>query len=50
MCSMKNLGPKMEPWGTTALTVYSCENVSSITTQSCLLLRKDQVRSAYQML
>ena len=33
----------MEPWGTLALTGYSCEDFSN--TQSCLLLRKVEIRS-----
>ena len=40
MCSRKGVGPKMEPWGTPALTGYSCEDFPSKTTQSQLQLRK----------
>ena len=35
----------MEPWGTQALTGYSCEDFPSRTTRSCLLLRKEEIRS-----
>ena len=38
--SRKGVGPRMEPWGTPALTGYSCNNFKSRTTQSHLLLRK----------
>ena len=34
----------MDPWGTTALTGYSCEDFLSRTTWSCLLLRKEEIR------
>ena len=34
----------MEPWGTPALTGYSCKDFPSRTTQSCLLLRKEEIR------
>ena len=34
----------MEPWGTPALTGYCCEDFPSRTTQSRLLLRKDEIR------
>ena len=40
----KSVGPRMEPWGTPASTRYSCEDVPSRTTQSCLLLRKEEIR------
>ena len=33
----------MDPWGTPALTGYSCEDFPSRTTQSHLLLRKSAV-------
>ena len=36
---------KMEPWGTPALTGYSCEDFSSSTTWTHLLLRKDKIIS-----
>ena len=42
--SRKSVGPRMEPWGTPALTGYSCQNFPSRTTRSCLLLRKEEVR------
>ena len=35
----------MEPWGTLALNGYSCEDFPSRTTESCLLLRKEEIRS-----
>ena len=35
----------MEPWGTPALTGYSCEHFPSRTTQIRLLLRKVEVRA-----
>ena len=44
MYSRKSVGPRMEPWGTPALTGYSCENFPSRTTRSCLLLRKEEIR------
>ena len=34
----------MDPWGTPALTGYSCEYLPSRTTWSCLLLRKEEIR------
>ena len=37
-------GPRMSPQGTSVLTGYSCEDRSSRTTQSRLLLRKEEVR------
>ena len=44
MYSRKNIGPRMEPWGTLALTRYSCEDFPCITTWCCLLLRKEEIR------
>ena len=44
MYSRKSVGPRMEPQGTPALTGYSCEDFSSRTTQSRLLLRKEEIR------
>ena len=35
----------MEPWGTPALSGYSCEDLPSRTTQSCLVPRKEEIRS-----
>ena len=43
MYNRKNLGPRMKPWGTSALTGYSYEDLLSRTTLSCLLLRKDEI-------
>ena len=40
----KIVGPTMEPWGTPALTEYSYEDFPSRTTQSRLLLRKEEIR------
>ena len=40
MCSKKSIGPRMDPWGTAALTGYSCEDFPSRITQSHLLLKK----------
>ena len=45
MYSRKKVGPRMVPWGTSALTGYSCEDFPSRTTQSCLLLRKEEKSS-----
>ena len=42
--SRKSLGPTMEPWGTPALTGYSCEDFLSRTIRSCLLFRKEEIR------
>ena len=41
---MKNVGPRMEPWGTPALTGYSSEDFPSRTTWGHLLLRKEKIR------
>ena len=35
----------MDHWGTPALTGYSCEDFPSRTTQSCLLLRIEEIRA-----
>ena len=40
MYSRKSVGQRMEPWGTPALTGYSCEDFPSRTSRSRLLLRK----------
>ena len=40
----KCVGPRMDPWETPAITEYSCEDVPSRTTQSLLLLRKEEIR------
>ena len=45
MYDRKSVDTKMEPWGTPALTGYSCEDILSRTTCSCLLLRKDEIGS-----
>ena len=44
MHSRKSLGPRMLPWGITAVTGYSCEDFPYKTTWSCLLLRKEEIR------
>ena len=44
MYNKKSVGPRMEPWGTSALTGYSCEDSPSRTTQSCVLPRKEEIR------
>ena len=44
MYSRKSVGPRMEPWGTPALTGYSYEDFSPRTTPSHLLLRKKEIR------
>ena len=38
MYSRKSVGPRMDPWGTPALTGYSCGDFPSITTQRCLFV------------
>ena len=43
MYSRKSVDPRMEPWGTPPLTGYSCEDLPSRTTQSRLLLRKEEI-------
>ena len=37
-----SVGLRMEPWGTPALTGYCCQDLPSTTTQSHLLLRKEE--------
>ena len=44
MYSRKSVGPRMEPWRIPAFTGYSCEDFPCRTTQSCLLLRKEEIR------
>ena len=44
MYGRKSVGPRMEPWGTPALTRYSCEDFPSRNTWSRLLLRKEEIR------
>ena len=43
MYSMKRVVPRMKPWGTPALTEYSCEDFLSRTTRSCPFLRKEEI-------
>ena len=45
MYSRESVVPRMGPWGIPAVTRYSCEDVPFRTTQSCLLLRKEEIRS-----
>ena len=44
MYSRKNIGQRMECWGTLALTRYSCEDFPCRTSWCCLLLRKEEIR------
>ena len=44
MYSSKNVEQRIEPRGTPALTGQSCEDFPSRTTQSRLLLRKEEIR------
>ena len=44
MYSRKSVGPRIDPGETPALTRYSCEDFPSRTTQSRLLLRKEEIR------
>ena len=44
MYSRTSVGPKMEPQGSPALTGYCCEDSTSRTTLSHLLLRKEEKR------
>ena len=44
MYGRQSAGPKMEPWGTSELIGYSCEDFPSRTTQNHLFLRKDEKR------
>ena len=44
MYSTKSVGPRTDPYGTPVKNRYSCEDVPSKTTQSCLLLRKDEIK------
>ena len=43
--SRKSAGSWMKPWRTSALTGYCCEDFPSRTTWSCLLLRKEEIKS-----
>ena len=45
MYSRKSVGPRMDPWGTPALTGYSYEDFPSRTTWRHVLLRKEEIRS-----
>ena len=45
MYSSKSAGPGIEPWGTPALTWYFCEDFPFRTTQSRLLLWKEEISS-----
>ena len=40
MHSRKSVEPRMEPWGALALTGYSCADLPSRTTQSCITEKK----------
>ena len=40
----KGVGPRMNPWGTPALTEYSFQDFLSTTTRSHLLLQKEELR------
>ena len=42
--SRKSAGPKMEPWGTPALTGYFCEHFPYENTQNHKILIKDKMR------
>ena len=44
MYSRKSVRPRMEPWRTPALTGYSCADLPSRNTRSCLLLGKEEIR------
>ena len=44
MYSRKSVEPRIEPWGTPALTGYSYEYFPSRTTWSRLLPRKEEIR------
>ena len=43
MYSWERAGPIKEPWGTTSLIRYYCEDFPSRTTPSRLLPRKDEI-------
>ena len=43
MYSRKSVGPRIESWGTSALTGYSSEDFPSRTTRSRLLLTKEEI-------
>ena len=44
MYSRKSVGPRMDPYGTPALSGNTCEDFPSRTTSSRLLLRKKRIR------
>ena len=44
MYSSKSASPRLDSWGTPALTGYSCEDFPSRTAQSCLLLKIEEIR------
>ena len=44
MYNRTGIGPRKEPWATPQLTGYSCKDSPSRTTQSSLLLRKEEIR------
>ena len=44
MSSAKSVGPRIDPWGTPALTGYSCDHFPCRTRRSYLLLRKEEIR------
>ena len=44
MYSRKSVGPRMESWGTPALTGYFWEDFPPRTTWNNLLLRKEEIR------
>ena len=43
MYSRKGVGPRMEPWGTPALTGYSREGFPTRTTQNRVLLKEEEI-------
>ena len=45
MYSKKSVESRMDLWRTPALTGYSCEDVPSKITRSCLLLRIEEIRA-----
>ena len=44
MYSAKSVGPRIDPWGTPALTGYSCDHFPCRTSRGYLLLRKEEIR------
>ena len=47
MYNRKSVGPRMKPWGTSALTEYSCQDFPWRTTRSHLLLKKKRNKAKY---